>query len=138
MTQAFVETASGLLMDKEGRILLGLRAAWKRVWPEAWDAIGGHVEPGEGLDDALVRELREEVGVTATAFHKIAALPEPRPDLYGEAVHHVYVVTAWEGEATNACDEHSEVRWFTRAQAAALTNTTGLDFPALFAMADAR
>jgi hypothetical protein len=29
------------------------------------------------------------------------------------------------------------MRWFTRAQVAALTNTTGFDFPALFALADA-
>jgi 8-oxo-dGTP pyrophosphatase MutT (NUDIX family) len=87
MSEPIIQTASGLQVDAEGKVLLGLRSSWKRVAPDRWDAIGGHLEPGESIEMALVRELQEEVGVTATAFRLIASLPEPRPDLYGHSVH---------------------------------------------------
>jgi 8-oxo-dGTP pyrophosphatase MutT (NUDIX family) len=108
------------------------------VWPDLWDAIGGHLEPGESIETALVRELNEELGVTPTAYRLIGSFPEPRPDLYGEALHHVFAVTAWSGgPPSNACDEHSQIRWFTEDQVLALTNTTGFDFAHLFALAKA-
>jgi len=81
MSQRVVQTASGLLVDSDNRLLLGLRASWKRVAPARWDAIGGHVEDGESIEAALVREINEEVGVHASVFWLIASLPEPRPDL---------------------------------------------------------
>ncbi len=119
-------------------MLLGLRASWKRLWPNLWDAIGGHLEPGEGVETALARELREEIGVSPTEFRLVGSFPEPRPDLYGEALHHVFAVTAWAGgQPSNICDEHSEIRWFTLDQVRTLTNTTGFDFPHLFELARA-
>ncbi|MGA1834606.1 NUDIX domain-containing protein [Rhizobium wenxiniae] len=41
-----------------------------------WDLAGGHVEKGEGLDVALVRECQEEVGLTPRAFDHVATLYE--------------------------------------------------------------
>jgi 8-oxo-dGTP pyrophosphatase MutT (NUDIX family) len=49
---ARVETVGGLLVDADGRVLFGLRAPWKKAWPEHWDAPGGHVEPGETVSQA--------------------------------------------------------------------------------------
>lgn len=133
-----VQTASGLLLDSQDRMLLGLRASWKRVWPNLWDAIGGHLEPGESVEMALARELDEELGVTPTAYQLIGSFPGSRADLYGEALHHVFAVTAWTGgQPSNVCDEHSEIRWFTLEEVLALTNTTGFDFAHLFALAKA-
>ncbi len=130
MPADIVETAAGLLVDGQGRVLLGLRASWKRVAPDLWDAIGGRVEPGETMEMALVRELREEIGVEAERFHWLASIPEPRPDLYGQALHHVFAVDRWRGEAFNACDEHVEIGWFTEAELLTLA-TTDFDFPDL-------
>lgn len=50
---------AGLLVQG-GRVLLGLRAGWKQVYPSHWDAIAGRVEQGETVEAALVRELSEE------------------------------------------------------------------------------
>lgn len=38
------------------------RAASRRLFPNCWDLIGGHVEPGETLEGALSRETQEETG----------------------------------------------------------------------------
>jgi 8-oxo-dGTP diphosphatase len=127
---ALVRTVGGLLIDGEGRVLLGLRAAWKRAWPQHWDVVGGHLEPGESLEDTLVREFREEIGVTPTAFRYLTAMAEPRPEQHGPATHHLFAVTAWTGEAANLCDEHTEIRWFSAAAVRALPNLVDADYPA--------
>src|SRR5213596_2978795 len=114
MQKQIASTVGALIVGQDRRVLLGLRSASKRVWPSHWDAIGGRVKAGESLEVALVREVREELGVTPTVFRRIASVEERQPDLYGPAVHHIYAVTDWAGgEPTNASGEHSEIRWFT-------------------------
>jgi isopentenyldiphosphate isomerase len=53
------------LFDSEGRIYLQQRPLWKDIQPGKWDtAVGGHVDYGETIEEALLREVREEVGLT--------------------------------------------------------------------------
>lgn len=119
------ETVSALFVSPDATVLLGLRASWKRAWADHWDAIGGRVEPGESLEQALLRECREEVGLTPTRYRLVLSEAERFPERNGEALHHIYVVEAWDGgEAANLCDEHTEIRWFTLGEMAALPNLT--------------
>lgn len=54
------------LFDSSGRLYLQQRPLWKDIQPGKWDtAVGGHIDFGEAVDEALVREVREELGVTA-------------------------------------------------------------------------
>jgi 8-oxo-dGTP diphosphatase len=133
MPDQIAKTVGALFIRQDGKILLGLRAPWKKTWPRHWDTIGGRVEGGESLDEALVREIREEVGVTATGFRLVARVRERQPELYGEALHHVYAVTSWQGgDPANVCDEHTELRWFSVSEMRQLTNIVDRDY-ALFA-----
>jgi 8-oxo-dGTP diphosphatase len=133
MQDRILKTVGALFISQDGRILLGLRASWKKVWPCHWDTIGGRVEAGESLDDALVREVQEEVGVTPTAFRLIATVEERQPEIYGEALHHIYAVTGWQGgDPANVCDEHTELKWFSVSEMRQLTNIVDCDY-ALFA-----
>jgi 8-oxo-dGTP diphosphatase len=116
-------TVGALFIRPDGKVLLGLRAPSKTAWPGHWDTIGGHLEDGESLEAALVREAREEVGVTPTRFRLIATVRERQPERYGDARHHIYAVTAWHGgEPTNICDEHTELKWFSIDEMRGLTN----------------
>jgi 8-oxo-dGTP diphosphatase len=125
-------TVGALFVGTDGKILLGLRAPSKKVWPNHWDTIGGRVEAGESLDDALVREAREEVGVTPTRFRLIAIIRERQPEIYGDALHHVYAVTGWQGgDPANICDEHTELKWFSLSEMWLLTNLVDSDYPLL-------
>ena len=55
-----------LVFDRRGELFIHLRSATKDVWPSHWDpCIGGVVAPGESFDDGAVRELEEEIGVSA-------------------------------------------------------------------------
>ena len=131
--EQIARTVGALLIGSDGKVLLGLRAPWKKAWPRHWDTIGGHVENGESLDDALIRELQEEVGVTPTRFRLVATVRERQPDIYGDALHHVYAVTRWQGgDPANICDEHTELKWFSVGEMRLLTNIVDADYP-LFA-----
>ena len=106
-----------------GAVLLGLRSPSKIVRPNCWDIIGGHAEHGEPLDDALVREVKEEAGVIASQFRLIAIFRERQPERYGGALHHVYAVTGWEGgNPSNRSNEHTELRWFSVREMRQLQN----------------
>lgn len=55
-------TAGALILDQTGRVFVH-RRGWDRAdFPGCWDIVGGHVEPGEGLLEALSREVEEETG----------------------------------------------------------------------------
>jgi 8-oxo-dGTP pyrophosphatase MutT (NUDIX family) len=51
-----------LITDAAGRVFVQKRSATRRLFPGCWDIAGGHLEPGETLEQALVREIREETG----------------------------------------------------------------------------
>jgi isopentenyl-diphosphate delta-isomerase type 1 len=56
-----------LLFDQQGRLLLQKRSASKDTAPGAWDtSVGGHVNIGEDIHTAALREMKEELGVRGT------------------------------------------------------------------------
>ncbi len=63
-----VEVAVGVLLDAQGRFLLTSRPEGK-VYAGYWEFPGGKVEPGETVEQALRRELVEELGITVGAVH---------------------------------------------------------------------
>lgn len=58
--------AAAALVDSDGRVLVAERSAGKHL-AGTWEFPGGKVEPGEPPELALVRELREELGIDTTA-----------------------------------------------------------------------
>ncbi len=65
---------AGAVVVRDGRVLLGRRAASRALAPGVWDVVGGHVERGESARRALRRELREELGIDAVPVsHGVAS-----------------------------------------------------------------
>jgi 8-oxo-dGTP diphosphatase len=63
------EIAQVLLFDRDGRLLIYLRDDKPEIpFPNHWDFFGGHLEAGETPEQALVREVKEELGVELNAW----------------------------------------------------------------------
>lgn len=54
------------IMNKKGEILLQKRAATKKQHPNKWALCAGHVDSGETVEQAIVREMEEEIGMKVT------------------------------------------------------------------------
>ena len=69
------------LIVQSGRILLGLRSPDRSLYPNVWDLFGGHLEPGEAHQQTLLRELKEELGITPSqwTFLETLTLDLPSP-----------------------------------------------------------
>lgn len=94
-----------------------VRRASHRKWsPERWELVGGHVDKGEGLDVAIVRECQEEVGLTPLTLEHVATLYEDGdPKL--KTPFHVYAVRHWQGGAPSLLGtEHSGLAWFSQSE----------------------
>jgi len=96
------------VMLREHCVLLAKRSAGRRTYPGLWSFPGGHVEQGEDLDQALRRELGEEIGIVPTRYRALATLPDPNTP---GVTYHPFAVTAWQGEPRILDDEHSELAW---------------------------
>lgn len=60
------------VFNSKGQLFLQRRPHWKDIQPDRWDtAVGGHVDFGENIDEALKREVREELGITGFIPQKL-------------------------------------------------------------------
>lgn len=91
------------------RLLVGQRSAPPAL-AGLWEFPGGKVEPGEACEDALLRELREELGITAQLGTEIIG-PHPQGWVLNEkAAMRVWFAEITDGRAT-ALQDHAELRW---------------------------
>jgi 8-oxo-dGTP diphosphatase len=51
-------------VDERGRIFFQMRSATRKLFPNTWDIVGGHLEEGETPEQAMRREVTEETGWT--------------------------------------------------------------------------
>jgi len=111
-------TATALIV-REGRVLLGHRTSAVR-FARMWDAFGGHLEPGETPQEALRRELEEELGIGVKRADFLEVYEDVDPTSGESFRHHLFLVTGWEGEPRIANEEHSEIQWFAPREVAVL------------------
>ncbi len=96
-----------LVRDEQDRALLGRQVHW----PEGrFSTLAGFVEPGESIEQAVVREVAEEAGVTVGEVEYVASQPWPFPSS---------LMLGFMAQATSSLiqvdgEEIHEARWFSR------------------------
>ena len=86
--------AAGILLDSEGRYLLGQRPAGK-PYAGYWEVPGGKVEKGETVFQALKRELQEELGIDIQSSEELTVLEHDYPHAYVRL--YVSIIRNWTG-----------------------------------------
>ncbi|GIH28347.1 NTP pyrophosphohydrolase [Acrocarpospora phusangensis] len=108
--------------DDDDRILL----ARGPQWPEGrMSVLAGFVEPGESLEQAVIREVLEEVGVTVKAPRYLGSQPWPFP----RSLMLGFFARAATTELTRDPEEIAEARWFSRTELLAALESGALRLP---------
>ena len=119
------DTVSGLI-EERGKFLLVRRATEpQKGW---WAVPGGHVDPGETIIGAVVRELREEVGsvdIDKNPFHVF--VHDVKFDRYSKEKHEhrCHVFRGVVNGDIRAGSDASEVGWYTPEEIRKMKNLTG-------------
>ena len=101
-----------LVHDGADRVVLGRQKDWP---PGRVSVLAGFVEPGESLEDAVAREVMEEVGVPVADIRYNSSQPWPFPS----SIMLGFSARALDFDLTVATDEIEEAAWYTRAEVAA-------------------
>ncbi len=105
------------------RCLLGRQAAWPKGM---YSALAGFLEPGEAIEEACAREIKEEAGLTALTvrYHSTQPWPYPSSLMIG-----LFAEVSDDNAAPDQT-ELEEVRWFSRTEIQALLRG---ELPGVFA-----
>ena len=100
------------IIERDGKILLAQRSP-DADQPGMWEFAGGKVESGESQPQALVRELREELGIDAVVGRYIAS---HQREVSGRLIHlHAWHVPSYQGELK--AYEHQDIVWCSPEEA---------------------
>ncbi len=103
-----LHVAVGVIVRDDGAILLSRRDPAAHQGGK-WEFPGGKLEPGESVEEALRRELEEELGIVPLAARPLIRIPWRYPDL--DVLLDVWRVERFRGEPTGR--EGQPIAWFT-------------------------
>lgn len=103
-----------LFLLKNTQVLLAMKK--RRFGAGRWNGVGGKLDPGETVEQALIRECQEEIEVTPTKFEKAAEIifHEQLEGAQSTLQVHVFTCIEWNGEPTET--EEMAPKWFKADQ----------------------
>lgn len=110
-----------MIAEHQDRALLGRQASWP---PGRYSALAGFVEPGESIEEAVVREIHEEAGVRVSGVSYVASQPWPFPSQLMIAC----VAQAQDDALTVDRSELEHAIWVARAEVRAALAGRGAPF----------
>lgn len=99
-----------LFLRREDEVLLAMKKRGFGV--NKWNGVGGKVESNESIEEALIRECREEIGVEVLQFKKVAVINFDEVHLGERKILrvHIFTGTKWNGEPIES--EEMKPKWF--------------------------
>ncbi len=106
-----LEVAAAMISREDGRILICQRPETK-ARALGWEFPGGKIESGETVQEALIRECREELAIDICAGAEIAQVEYAYPDV----CVHLHLLACSIQSGAPAALEHREIRWVLPAE----------------------
>ncbi|MFC1511960.1 NUDIX domain-containing protein [Candidatus Latescibacterota bacterium] len=110
-----------LAFNDSGELLLQKRSTTKDIQPGKWDtSVGGHINEGETVAEALAREMAEELGITGVSCQKLYTY------IHESDIEREFVTTfrcVWNEPVVFPHEEIDEVGWFSFERIASLVGT---------------
>jgi len=101
-----VRVVGAVIFNDHEEILCALRSPEMSL-PNLWEFPGGKIEEGENPEEALVREIKEELGCTINVFEKIEEVHHEYPNIIVNLLTYKAKIIAGEPKAK----EHAELKW---------------------------
>ena len=119
------------VFNSKGEMYLQRRSASMTTYPDTWDqSAGGHVDEGETYDEAAMRELREELGISTSTLDRITKFYKEQ-DFKGQLLKEFSTLytTIFDGAIMLDQNELSGGRWFNLATVEKMMEDNPKDFP---------
>lgn len=100
------------IITHKNRVLIVKRSNRAKLGPGNWEFVGGNIEFGEDLEEALNREAMEEIGMPIE-IDKVLYATTSKISLRGQAVIIVYKCFG-ENEKVVLSEEHSDYKWVSK------------------------
>jgi NAD+ diphosphatase len=118
-----------MLVHDDARLLLASSAKWPS---RRMSILAGFVEPGESLEQAVAREVKEEVGVRVHDFRYLGSQPWPLP----RSLMLGFFARAYDGQDLRVDGEEiKSARWYTHAELLAATESGEVLLPSRLSIA---
>ena len=117
-----ITVVAAIIQNRDGAYLCGKRGEWKSS-PNKWEFPGGKPEQGESLEDAIIREIKEELNVEIKVVRQFDRTVTGEIDL-------VSFVCDLISEGPKFSTDHSELRWVAESELSKL-DWAEPDLPAL-------
>ncbi|MEU6196360.1 NUDIX domain-containing protein [Streptomyces sp. NPDC047061] len=108
-------TVGAVILNHRGEAFAQKRGPEQRLFPDTWDIVGGHVEPGESLMAALAREVEEETGWRLRRVRKLLGVTSWTGDDGDGLRHEADYLVEVDGDLGRPALEwtkHSAYDWF--------------------------
>lgn len=102
-------TVDGIILNENGKILLIKRK--NNPFKDLWALPGGFVEYGEKVEDAVLREIKEETGLDVEIVKLFGVYSDPERDPRGHTISVVFHCKIVGGDLKGA-DDAKEAKWF--------------------------
>ena len=92
---------------KDNKVLLEKRKAEEDNYAGVYAFPGGHAEEGEEIEDALQREMKEELNIQVKKYQLIGEFEDIDPTSQERYIFNVFLCKEWEGEIKDTAEEES-------------------------------
>jgi dATP pyrophosphohydrolase len=103
--------------DSAGWRVLVLQRALTTRCPTAWETVHGHIEPGEEPEEAAVREVREETGLSVQRLYNISVQPFYLHKSHTVEMAVVFAAFVQHSAPIKLGEEHMKYEWLSPEQA---------------------